>query len=258
MSLCYAAITPHTPLLLPTIGKDKLTSLAQTMGALGTISAHLHTHRPEILIIMSPHTRVFDSAFGIGAALTFSGTFETFGDLSTSYTYQGAPHAATQIAGWLRTAGFPIQLIADDTLDYGAAVPLHHILPPSSKTRVMPLGFSAHSPKYHYAFGQALREAILKSDERIAIIASGDLSHNIPINQSADTLDDIIEASFRQKRWEQFLSLPPQEITEADICAYLPLSILAGTLDTMNYRYRRLAYEHPFSVGYLSAEFLLT
>ena len=82
MSLAFAAITPHPPLLIPGIGKDKLSTLTNTKKSLELLEQELYTAKPHVIIIISPHSSIFDQAFSVNAHTSFRSTFEKFGDFS--------------------------------------------------------------------------------------------------------------------------------------------------------------------------------
>jgi MEMO1 family protein len=258
MPIVYAAITPHSPILLPTIGKEKTQHLESTLEALTHISNNLYTHRPDILIILSPHAGIFDTSFTMHGSISMRSDFSRFGDLSTSQSYLGVPHVATQLAHRLCDAGFETRVVSEENIDYGTAIPLYHTLTKSSPVRILPIGFSSLSPRVHYDFGRRLREIILDIDLRVAIIASGDLSHSIDTNSVRETLDERIENYIKTNSGEELLTIPSPAILTEDVCAYRPLLMMMGAFHGQNYKYRRLAYEHPFGVGYLTAELSLS
>ena len=65
MALVFAAITPHPPILIPTIGKDKLEALEKTKTALEQLEQDLYITKPDLIFIISPHTGAFKNTFTI-------------------------------------------------------------------------------------------------------------------------------------------------------------------------------------------------
>jgi MEMO1 family protein len=53
MSLVFAAISPHPPLLIPSIGKEAIKKIQKTKEALEKLEEDLYLSRPEIIIIIS-------------------------------------------------------------------------------------------------------------------------------------------------------------------------------------------------------------
>ena len=55
MSIVFAAITPHAPVLIPEIGKENLKKLTKTEAALKKLEQELYAAKPESLVVISPH-----------------------------------------------------------------------------------------------------------------------------------------------------------------------------------------------------------
>lgn len=260
MTLVFAAITPHPPVLLPTTDKKARVKLAATESALSQLEQELYLARPQVVIIISPHTSFFAEAFSINAHNVFSSHFEEFGDVQTKETWHGDPDLAAMIAH-NRNHDVPIQLVSEEVLDHGASIPLYFLTRQLRKTKILPIGFSQLSTKDHLDFGECIKEAIMNSGKRVAVIASGDLSHTLSsdspggYNPQGKQFDETIQKLLFSKNTVGITQLDPHMVKGAEECGYRSILILLGALKNTDYSFKTLTYEAPFGVGYLTGVF---
>ena len=62
MSLVFAAVTPHPPILIPTIGKAELATIANTKEAMEKLEQEFYLAKPNVVLIISPHSSIFPDA----------------------------------------------------------------------------------------------------------------------------------------------------------------------------------------------------
>lgn len=257
MPIVFAAITPHPPLLIPDIGKEQLSKLQKTQQALNKLEEELYISKPQVIFIISPHSGLFEKSFSINAHTHFTSSFEEFGDLATKQEWIGTPEMAARVKEYARTNNLPLQLVSREKLDHGAAVPLFYLTKHLKDCRIMPIGYSHMDAREHVRFGRLLKETIMNGNKRIAIIASGDLSHGLdkkiwPMNNFDKKLIKLIK--MRDK--EKILKLDQtKELIDSKECGYRSLLILLGILNGTNYNFVAHSYEHPFGVGYLTGNF---
>jgi AmmeMemoRadiSam system protein B len=142
-------------------------------------------------------------------------------------------------------------------------VPLNLIVPAGSKPSVVVVSPVMEGGKQQFAFGQIIKEAIMGTSRKIAVICSGDLSHRL----SSDTpngfspkgkeFDDLMLANLASGSASPILQMNPELVEEAHACGYGPICILSGILDRVNCTPELLSYEAPFGVGYCTMEFHL-
>ncbi|MBI4779275.1 MEMO1 family protein, partial [Candidatus Falkowbacteria bacterium] len=115
----------------------------------------------------------------------------------------------------------------------------------------------------HYDFGKMIKSKLLNSNVRVAVIASGDLSHRLSKNAPAGyspkgkKFDKKLIDNLLEKQTNEIIKLKPELIAEAGECGLKSIVILLGILDGMKYEPRLLSYESPFGVGYLTMSFKL-
>lgn len=262
MSIVFSAIVPHPPILIPAIGKENIKQLKATADSYSKLEEDLYASQAETIIIISPHGHLQKEAFTINLSPEFRGNFEEFGDLTAKLNLSGDVSLAHRIKEKLETK-IPLQLISQNDLDHGASVPLYLLTRHLPKIKIIPLYYSDLDLAAHYNFGQAIKGKLLNSDVRVAIIASGDLSHKLSKNAPAGynpkgkKFDNKLINGLLKKETEEIIKLKPELIAEAGECGLKSIIILLGILDGIKYEPQLLSYEFPFGVGYLTMNFKL-
>ncbi|EKD67619.1 MAG: hypothetical protein ACD_48C00305G0001, partial [uncultured bacterium] len=217
--------------------------------------------KPHRIIIITPHEGVFEDAFVVNAQTELESRFSKFGDMTTQYTWKGSPDLAAKIQHKAHERKLPTRLVSNEYLGHGASIPLIYLSNHLKDIPILPIGYSKLDPKAHIAFGALLKEVIMESDKRIAIIASGDMAHTLAKESPAGFHEDGLWfdteiRNFLTKEDRQSIQTMDQEkITNADECLYRSLLILCGILSEMHCSFEEYAYEAPFGVGYLTGQF---
>ncbi|TSC84857.1 MAG: Uncharacterized protein G01um101413_241 [Parcubacteria group bacterium Gr01-1014_13] len=264
MPLVFAAITPHPPLLIPTIGKQSLKKLEKTKIALEQMEKDLYITHPEILIIISPHGSYFHDAFTLNVSTHYQTDLREFGDLATKIKFQGETHLATMIREGTKKENFPATMISEQNLDHGSSVPLSYLTKHLKKTKIIQIGFCDLDWKTHVAFGAMIADKISQINKRVAVIASGDLSHALisdapaGYNPAGPEFDRKIQELLESKNLSGMLQLDKKLVTNASECGFRSFLILMGILQGVHHTYKSYSYEAPFGVGYLTANFALS
>ena len=255
-----AAITPHTPLLIPTIGKENVKKLEKTSEALAILADKLKEQQVEtIVIISSPATR-HDDAFSINLHDTYQIDFSDFGDLGTKTEFKPDVELIAQIrAASRKDDEMPVSLNSSLKLDYGTGVPLWFIAQVLPNVRIVPISYANLDPKTHAKFGGKLKDIIDHSPKNIAVIASGDLSHCLSTDapggfaKEGELYDTTIQSAIKDQSLSKLLSMNEDLREAAKSCAHDQLIMLFGLIERKQVTPTILAYEAPFGVGYLTA-----
>lgn len=261
MSLVFAAVAPHSPILLPNIGKEQSNQLQKTIDALTELERLLYTTQPEVIIILSPHASYFEEVFSIISDENLTASFEQFGDVTEQQTWRGIPALAAYITNQAQKEQLPVKSVTDHTLDYSSATILHFLCKNLPDIQVLPIGFSGLAPKQHLNFGALINDIISSHDKRIAVIASGNLSHALsdksPVAMHPDgkKFDDMIVELLETRNTIGISQIDSKMIKNAQECAYRSVLIMLGILQHMNYSFKNLSYEAPLGVGYLVGYF---
>jgi len=261
--LVFAALAPHTPLLLPAIGKENLEKLTDTKAAIDHLAEEIYASHPDTIIVISGHGTRYPDAFAVNLHDPYTADLSGFGDLTEYPKYRPNLMLVDYMQRQMREAGLPFSLYPDEKLDYGTSVPLLALGDRIKDVRVVPISYSDLDSKDHFKFGQALKDIILNSTDRIAVIASGDMSHALSSDSPAgfhadgEIFDAKIQELVSANNAAGLIKLDPEMVKNASECGYRPLLILYGILDKINFRPTIHAYEAPFGVGYLTASFEL-
>jgi AmmeMemoRadiSam system protein B len=260
--LVFSAITPHPPLLIPAIGQDNLVRLKKTKAAMEKLAYEFYLAQPETAIIISPHGELMANAFTLNSVEKFNISFKKFGDFNTQLNFKGDVSLAYQIKEKLETK-LPLQMISQSELDHGVGIPLYCLGQNMPHLKIIPLGYCSADLNAHFNLGQELAEIIQKTPKRIALIASGDLSHCLtdnapaPYSSSGKKFDQALIDLIKNKKNQEILHLEKNLIEEAAECGLKSIAILLGAVDNLNFTPEILSYESPFGVGYLVCDFKL-
>lgn len=264
MPLVFAAFTPHTPLIIPQIGKDHRMLLAKTEKSFSYLSDELYSSKPDTILVISAHAQLLPDAFTLNLNPTFSVSFYDFGDVVTKLTFKSDVGLTHHIKEQLETKE-SIVLATEEQLDHGIGVPLYSLLKPfgPKPPKIIPLMYSMLDFKRHFSFGIKLQQEILNSTKRIAVVASGELSHRLtkksPAGYSPEgkKFDTELQQLLLKKNINGIVAMPQPFVEAAGECGFRSLLILLGILNSINYSVKVLSYEAPFGIGYLSTYFPL-
>ncbi|MFZ5365579.1 MAG: AmmeMemoRadiSam system protein B [Patescibacteria group bacterium] len=261
MSLVFAAVAPHPPIIIPAIGKQNITEVQKTIDSLKELNKKLLAAEPETIIVISPHGEFFTDSFNINTNSVYEANFEAFGDFTTKLTFNPDLEFINRFKERVETK-LPVFLSQHENLDHGVAVPLYYLTAGLKDLKIVPINYCLLSHQKHLEFGKELKEAIFDTDKKIAIIASGDLSHRLSLDapagfsKRAKEFDKKLIKLMKEKKINNILNIDPELIEEAAECGLRSFLILLGIVEHMNYEFEVLSYEAPFGVGYLVGEFV--
>ncbi|MDQ7814863.1 MAG: AmmeMemoRadiSam system protein B [Patescibacteria group bacterium] len=259
--IVFAAIVPHSPLLVPSIGKEHREKLSTTLAAISEIEQALYLAKPETICIIAPHGSRYPDAFSINLAQKYVGNFKAFGDFSTTVTAKGDFLMIDHMQRKLREENVPFTLTSNEEVDYGYSVPIMLLTSHLPEWKLIPVSPSMLDGKAHYDFGTQLKRVLHAEEHRVAVIASADLSHKLDANspggasKEGPEFDKAVCDMALANQWEQLSKLPLEIVENSGQCGYRPIMTLLGTLDEINVTPKKLCYEAPFGVGYLTARY---
>lgn len=261
MPIVFAGVCPHTPLLIPNIGKQATEKLEKTITALKKMEENLYIHKPDIIIVITPHGQVYDRAFNLYAYTDLHSNYEDFGDFTIKESWKGAPNLAALISTEAYKKNCITHLTTERKLDYGTTIPLHFLTPHLKNIKVLPIGYSEMSTKDHLGFGSVIKNVCMLSQERIALVASANLSHTLTSDSPAGyhkdgkEFDEKMIQLLQSHNTAGIMHMNPDLVKNAKEYGYKTIVMLLGSIQHMNYTFKNYAYESPFGVGYLTGEF---
>lgn len=205
--LIFAAISPHPPLILPSVGSGTdRAQVADTIENLRNLGEKLKEKRPDKILISSPHP------------------------------------------------------------EWGFNVPLF-FLAKDFKGEIKTYLMGVREPKYYFEQGKEIYNSEVKGlnhHPRVALIASGDLSHCLKeegpygFHPDGPKFDKTLIEKLKEKDIGGILELNEQFPNAAE-CGLRSFCFILGILQASKIKWEPeiLSYEGPFGVGYLVADFKL-
>lgn len=259
--IVFAAFTPHTPLVFSSVGQAQTKNVARTVLALDRLREDLCVARPDTVVVFSAHETRFQEAFCINVNDSYTTSLAEFGDHTTKRTFHPDLGFVDALQRLSRRSETPLTLVSDAELGYASAIPLLSVIDRSLQPAIVPITYSGLDPKTHLMFGRHVQEICQHSTKRIAIIASGDLSHALSdsapagLRPEGHTFDSTIQHAIASNTISPLLSLDPHIVERAAECGYRPLLMLLGAIEGRTHEAEILAYEAPYGVGYLTVHF---
>ena len=223
-------ITPHSPILIPNIGKKNHSILNKTTEAFLEIKSKIKEEKIDTIIIFSPHSKNKSSEIEINSHFQQDLKFEYFGDYFSKLSFSGDMSLAYKLKEACEN-DIKVNLYAD-----------------------------LKDNQHHFDFGQKIGEYLEKENKRIILIASAELSHCLNhrspggFYQKAEAFDNkVIELIKKKQEGAQNLfTLNKKTIKESKECGLRPISMLLGAINHRNYEPETLAYQKDLGIGYLS------
>lgn len=261
MGLSYGCIVPHSPNLVPEVGRERAEAAVRTreaMTELGILIAE--DRRPKNCVIVSPHSPFLPEAFGVWEGKKLKGSMERFQAPEIVVSVELATELASTICDVAERMEIPVgRLLGEWDLDRGVTVPSLFLLP-TEDVRVVPVAISMLGWEEHWLFGTAIAKAAERTEGETVIVASANLSHRVtpdaPHGYSAagPAFDTRVRDAVDRARLRELLDIPHDLCREASECGFSSLLVLGGAFDGRSVRSRVLSYEAPFGIGYLVAE----
>lgn len=261
--IVFAALVPHSPLLIPSIGKENTDRLAKTKEAYQHLEERLYISQPTTLVVISPHAPHYPDAWSANIGPDFQGSLKEFGDHSTTVSAHVNFLLSDRVHRGLREKQIPFTLRSDATLDYGYTIPLCFLTTHLTRWSLLPLAPSARPLEEQIAAGKALNPILHGHEQRIAVIASADLSHHLNPSSpggekpEATQFDQAAREALRTHNPTPLLGLSEDVKTNAGQCGAATIAMLLGILQDLNCRPEELCYEAPFGVGYLTVNYTI-
>ncbi|MEW5897775.1 MAG: AmmeMemoRadiSam system protein A, partial [Bacillota bacterium] len=258
----------HPPIMGPEVGREQAKKVASSQGAMRELSRRLKESGAEVMVMISPHAPVFRDAVAINVQPRLKGSLKQFGAAEVSFTLENDLALAAEIDARAQEMGIPVVRLdenllrryqADLELDHGFLVPLSFILREGVELPFVPVSMAFLPGERLYAFGAAVQKAAARLNKKVAVLASGDLSHRLTRDAPAgydprgEEFDRAMVALVQKADPEGILRLDEELVVRAGECGLRPIIMLFGALDGLNLQAEVLAYEGPFGVGYLVA-----
>ncbi|MEI7792001.1 MAG: AmmeMemoRadiSam system protein B [Candidatus Berkelbacteria bacterium] len=263
--IVFAGIMPHPPIVIPEIGHDDAKKTQKTHDALLKLATDLAESEPDTIIIISPHMTHYPHLFNVCGMRDLYGNFNAFDWHDSGWHGHNNTKLAAEIVDRTEEEGLPAMLYDNGEdeyeLDHGVMVPLHFLLEKLDfPCKVMPISYSIASRSEHFIFGQIIADICTKNpNERVAIIASGDLSHRLGqtppagMTYTGEEFDKNLVELIKKADEYSIINMDDEFVENAGECGYRSILIMLGAISGRDYQPEVLSYEGPFGVGYMVA-----
>jgi len=261
--IIFGCSVPHPPLMVPDIGRGGEKRISATIEAMEKLADKLAQQKPETILVISPHGVSYPGAMGIVTAKSSTGNLRNWGVPGPDYYFDNDLSLVSAIEKETDAAGIPIQSIGETgyDIDHGVLAPMYYLIRAVKGIPMVPLTFCWLPLSTHFAFGQAINRAATETGKRVALIASGDLSHRLIPSAPAGydpqgkVFDEKLVDALSRLDTNAVLNLDEDLIEHAGECGLRSIVILLGALQWLTVTPHILSYEGPYGVGYLVASF---
>lgn len=270
MSIVFAGVAPHPPLLIPDIGRTDRDRVTLTDQALKRLAGHLVQTAPDILVIISPHGPVFSDAIAIFNEPEIEGDLDQFGASHVKFSEKIDQEFTEEIQRLAYDSDIMVALMGEEEceqyrisgkLDHGTLVPLYYFREMGLNVPLIPIAMGMLPYEDLYEFGIILQKVSDRLNKKVAVIASGDLSHRLSPSAPAGynplgvKFDDLLVRKLRYFQIEDLFAIEDKLIEKAGECGFRPILMMLGALDGYEVKSDLISYEGPFGVGYCVAAF---
>jgi len=258
MSVEYACIMPHPPLIVPAVGRGEERGIKATTEAMQYVSRQIAAIKPDTIVLASPHSVMYADYIHISPGSSALGSFARFGapQVSVEKEYD------TELVEAIAELAFEEDLRAgtlgekDAALDHGTLVPLYFIEQQIKDYKLVRVSLSGQPLIVHYRFGQLVARAAKRLRRRIVFVASGDLSHRLKADgpygyaPEGPEFDKRVTDAMKTGDFMAFLRMGEAFCEAAGECGLRSFIEMAGALDGRAGTPDFSSYEGPFGVGY--------
>ncbi|MFM1767802.1 MAG: hypothetical protein RJA22_331 [Verrucomicrobiota bacterium] len=251
-----AVLMPHAPVLVPAVGGPRCRDATATIHALREASRRLLAWRPEAVVAISPHSPRRPGAFGIWDGARLRGSLAAFGVPEVTVDLPVDRALAAAIGQQARARSVSTWTIRSEALDHGAVVPFWFLAEAGWRGPTVLLGLPAYGSAGLRDLGEAIAAVAAATGRRVAVLASGDMSHRLRPGAPAgfDPRGQVFDQEFiehlRRGAYRELPGLDPglQIVAGEDVMESTLVAVAAAGWDATGHEV--LSYEGPFGVGY--------
>lgn len=266
MSVEYACIVPHPPLIIPDIGRGEEKKIIKTVDAYEAVAREIARIEPDTIVLATPHSVMYADYIHISPGSGAGGDFGRFGATQVSFQKEYDTELIAALSDMAEEGGVHAGTLGekDPALDHGAMVPLWFIDRHYTDYRLVRVSISGQPLIAHYHFGQRVARAAKRLGRRIVFVASGDLSHKLtpdgPYGFASEgpVFDTQVTEAMKRGDFMAFLRFGESFCEAAGECGLRSFIEMAGALDGQAVRSDFRSYEGPFGVGYAVCGYAVT
>ncbi|MFZ5648893.1 MAG: AmmeMemoRadiSam system protein A [Bacillota bacterium] len=270
MPVVFCGVCPHPPIMVPAVGKKSSDIVMKSRQAMLELGRRLSESGARSVVMISPHGPVFTDGIAINANPVLKGNLGKFGAVEVAFELENDLPLAKEIHRYAREAGVITlemnkkaagQYGVSTDLDHGLTVPLYFLVEAGVQLPLVPVYMGLLSRKKLYRFGTAIQKAAQDSGKKVAVLASGDLSHCLTRDAPAGyepggkEFDEEIVRLLGAADVMGIINMDSVLVEKAGECGMRPIIMMLGAMDGYSVESEVLSYEGPFGVGYAVAVF---
>ena len=251
-----AALMPHAPILVPEVGGAAGDAATATRQAMREVARRVVEHRPDSLVLISPHSPRQPEAYGLWSNDPVMGSFAQFGAPQAVVSLPLDQTLTQAVTGEMKSRGVKTWAIYHLALDHGALVPLWFLAEAGWAGPVVIVSLNYSGEDRDTEVGEGIVAAAQRVSRRIAVIASGDMSHCLTttapcgFQMRAHLFDEAYMRILRAGDFRNLEKISPElrELAAEDVLD--STLIAAAAVKWRSDGHQVLQYESPFGVGY--------
>ena len=251
-----AALMPHAPVLVPAVGGKRGNRAIASVSAMIEAARRIVRAGPETVVLISPHTPRRRTAFALWAGERISGSLAQFGAPAAAVDLPADEPLAAAVAEEAGLRGLDVWWLRDAELDHGAVVPLWHLADAGWRGPTVVIGLNYPGEPGLVELGGAIVGAARRTGWRVAVVASGDMSHCLQSGAPAGfhpRAKEFDGAFIECLRAGDYRKLPDFDHELRDLAAEDVVDSTLVAASAVNWNaagHEVLSYEGPFGVGY--------
>lgn len=258
----FSGLMPHAPILVPEVAGADAARCRESSAACVELARRVVAAHPDRLFLVSPHAPSRDDAFGLHEGARLAGTLAEFGFADAAVDLPNDCEALAAIAGEAAAGTLPTWDIPTMPLDHGSIVPLWFLAAAGWRGATCVGSLPTMTRRGRCAaFGAAVGRAYARLGGRVALIASGDMTHRALRGAPAGydprgvVFDRTMTELVRDGRLRELMELDPGLRRAAAEDSVESSIVVGAAFDFVPCGAEVLSYGHPFGVGYLVAVF---
>lgn len=259
MSIVKAYIVPHPPMIIEEIGNGREKVVQTTIDSYKEIAKEIKKIKPETIIIISPHATMYSDWFHIIKEENIYGNLKNFGREDIEFQEKSDLELLNNFNNILKEEEFPAGAIdnGNHELDHGEMVPLYFIEKELKDFKLLVIGLSGLPLVKHYELGMLLNKAIEKTNRKVVLLSSGDLSHVLKedgpygFREEGPIYEKEIEKIIKKAEFKELMKYKPHELEIIGDCGHRSFTIMAGCFNSKNVDVKIYSHEDTTGVGYL-------
>lgn len=253
-----AVMVPHPPIIIPEIGKGEEAVVQETIDAYHRAMKILASWQPDTIVLISPHAELYRDYFQISPGKEYSGDMARFNAKSVCMKVEYDEELVDLICSECEKEKFPAgnEYPDEDIMDHGTMVPLYFLNQYLKNYKLVRLGLSGLSLSQHKHLGEIIQNCSDLLGRRVAVVASGDLSHYVNYNSpygyrpEGEKYEQEIIAVMSKGDFDQLLDFSNTYRRQAGECGHGSFTIMSGVLSGYSYQTEFLSHQTVFGIGY--------